>query len=110
MTSEAIDLDRSRLRLCIEILPEDEESPERLVIISIYRDSAIPMIRTIALSELTPIPIPLAKIIRDYAESDLAAPIEPTEENLIADKPIFSSSPKQTAPSFKPQQQALQLW
>jgi hypothetical protein len=113
MTSEAIDLDQSRLRLCIEILPETEQSPERLVIISICRDLGRPLIRTIALSALTPIPAPLAEIIQDYADSDLACPVQPNEsteeEQKIPAKPEFSILPRKTDQSSKSQQQALQL-
>jgi hypothetical protein len=113
MTNEVIDLDQSRLRLCIEILPETEQSLERLVIISICRDLGRPLIRTIALSALTPIPAPLAEIIQAYAESDLASPIEPDEsteeEQKIPAKPEFSILPRKTDPSSKALQQTLQL-
>ena len=115
MTSEVIDLDQSRLRLCIEILPETEQSPERLVIISICRDLGRPLIRMIALSALTPIPEPLAEIIRAYyADSDLACLIEPDEsteeEQKIPVKLEFEDFPKKTTPvSSKAQQQTLQL-
>ena len=115
MTSEVIDLDQSRLRLCIEILPETEQSLERLVIISICRDLGRPLIRTIALSALTPIPEPLAEIIRAYADSDLACPtpIQPDEstadEYKLPAKPEFSILPRKTDPSSKAQQQTLQL-
>jgi hypothetical protein len=107
MTSEVIDLDLSRLRLCIEILPEVEAEPERLVIISICRDFGSPLIRTIALSELTPIPSPLAEIIQDYADSALALPIQP--DDSTSENHNFAGFPKQTTPSFKPQQQALAI-
>ena len=114
MTSEVIDLDQSRLRLCIEILPETEQSLERLVIISICRDLGRPLIRTISLSALTPIPEPLAEIIRAYADSDLACLIEPDEsteeEQKIPVKLEFGDFPKKTTPvSSKAQQQTLQL-
>ena len=114
MTSEVIDLDQSRLRLCIEILPETEQSLERLVIISICRDLGRPLIRTISLSALTPIPAPLAEIIQAYADSDLACPIEPDEsteeEQKIPVKLEFGDFPKKTTPvSSKAQQQTLQL-
>lgn len=114
MSNEVIDLDQSRLRLCIEILPETEQSSERLVIISICRDLGRPLIRTIALSALTPIPEPLAEIIRAYAESDLACPIQPDEsteeEQKIPVKLEFGNFPKKTTPaSSKLHQQALQL-
>jgi hypothetical protein len=114
MTNEAIDLDQSRLRLCIEILPETEQSSERLVIISICRDLGRPLIRTISLSALTPIPAPLAEIIRAYAASDLASPIEPDEsteeEQTIPVKLEFGNFPKKTtSATSKAQQQTLQL-
>ena len=113
MTNEVIDLDQSRLRLCIEILPETEQSSERLVIISICRDLGRPLIRTISLSALTPIPEPIAEIIRAYADSDLACPIQPDtsdeEEHKLPAKPEFSILPRKTDPSSKAQQQTLQL-
>jgi hypothetical protein len=114
MTNEVIDLDQSRLRLCIEILPETEQTPERLVIISICRDLGRPLIRTIALSALTPIPEPLAEIILAYADSDLACPIEPDESTEEEQKtPVkleFGNFPKKTTPApSKAQQQTLQL-
>lgn len=68
MTTITIDLDRTRLKLCIEIMPETEAT-ERMVIISICREQGMPMIQTINLSELTPIPLPLAQIIQAYANS-----------------------------------------
>jgi len=76
MTIQAIDLDKTRLKLCIEIMPETEAT-ERMVIISICREQGMPLIQTINLNELTPIPLPLAKIIQAYANSELAAQ-EPT--------------------------------
>lgn len=72
MTITTIDLDKTRLKLCIEIMPETEVT-ERMVIISICREQGMPMIQTINLSELTPIPLPLAQIIQAYANSELAA-------------------------------------
>jgi hypothetical protein len=73
------------------------------VIISICRDLGRPLIRTIALSALTPIPEPLAEIIRAYAESDLASPIEPDEsieeEQKIPVKLEFGNFPKKTTPA-----------
>lgn len=72
MTIQAIDLDKTRLKLCIEIMPETE-AIERMVIISICREQGMPMIQTINLSELSPIPLPLAQIIQEYATSELAA-------------------------------------
>jgi hypothetical protein len=74
MTKSAIDLDKDRLKLCIEIMPE-EESTERMVIISICREQGMPLIQTINLSELIPIPLPLAQIIQAYATSELASQI-----------------------------------
>ncbi|OYQ64552.1 hypothetical protein B9G53_11210 [Pseudanabaena sp. SR411] len=58
MTNPATDLDQDRLKLCLEILPE-ADSTERMVIISICRDQGMPLIRTIRLAELIPIPLPL---------------------------------------------------
>lgn len=74
MTNSAIDLDKDRLKLCIEILPESD-STERTVIISICRDQGMPLIRTITLTELIPIPLPLAEIVQAYAASELASQI-----------------------------------
>ncbi len=74
MTNPAIDLDKDRLKLCIEILPE-AESTERMVIISICREQGMPLIRTISLNELIPIPLPLAEIIQAYAASELVSQI-----------------------------------
>ncbi|MFN5473978.1 MAG: hypothetical protein ACK5CR_18660 [Pseudanabaena sp.] len=81
MNNSAIDLDKSRLKLCIEILPEIE-AIERMVIISICREQGMPLIQTIRLNELVPIPLPLAQIIQAYATSQLASqePIAPVEE------------------------------
>ena len=99
MTNPAIDLDKSRLKLCIEILPE-ADSIERMVIISICREMGMPLIRTIMLTELIPIPLPLAEIVQAYAASELANQI-PTieEENLepiaITKRSLVSSKPEQ---------------
>ncbi|MFN5815709.1 MAG: hypothetical protein ACK47D_06440 [Pseudanabaena sp.] len=81
MNNSAIDLDKSRLKLCIEILPEIE-AIERMVIISICREQGMPLIQTIRLNELVPIPLPLAQIIQAYATSQLASqePIATDEE------------------------------
>ncbi|MFN9397504.1 MAG: hypothetical protein ACK6BN_17105 [Pseudanabaena sp.] len=81
MNNSAIDLDKSRLKLCIEILPEIE-AIERMVIISICREQGMPLIQTIRLNELVPIPLPLAQIIQAYATSQLARqePIATVEE------------------------------
>ncbi len=73
MTNSAIDLDKDRLKLCIEILPEVDSATERKAIISICREQGMPLIQTINLSELIPIPLPLAQIIQAYATSELAA-------------------------------------
>ena len=83
MTKSAIDLDKDRLKLCIEIMPETN-STERMVIISICREQGMPLIQTINLNEL--IPIPLAQIIQAYATSDLAV-----------QEPIAAASPEQIA-------------
>lgn len=102
MTKSTIDLDRTRLKLCIEIMPETEAT-ERMVIISICREQGMPMIQTINLNELTPIPLPLAKIIQEYATSDLAAQ-EPTAivateapEPIAVTKRSLGSTTKQMA-------------
>ncbi|MDX2256533.1 MAG: hypothetical protein NW214_13545 [Pseudanabaenaceae cyanobacterium bins.39] len=76
MTTQSIDLDKTRLKVCIEIMPETEAT-ERMVIISICREQGMPMIQIINLSELSPIPLPLAQIIQEYSTSDLAVQ-EPT--------------------------------
>jgi hypothetical protein len=73
MTNPVIDLDKDRLKLCIEILPEVDSTTERKAIISICREQGMPLIQTINLSELIPIPLPLAQIIQAYATSELAA-------------------------------------
>ena len=101
MTNPAIDLDKDRLKLCIEILPE-ADSTERIVIISICRDQGMPLIRTITLTELIPIPLPLAEIVQDYAASELASqePIAIVEEErpepiAITKRSLVSSKPEQ---------------
>jgi len=113
MTAQAIDLDKSRLRLCIEILPETEQPSERLVIISICRDLGSPLIRIIPLSALTPIPAPLAEIIQAYAESALALPIQSDEssenEAETPQKREFVGFSSKSLKSSKLEQQTLQL-
>jgi hypothetical protein len=101
MTNSAIDLDKDRLKLCIEILPE-VESTERMVIISICREQGMPLIRTIGLTELIPIPLPLAEIVQAYAASELASqePIATVEEErpepiAITKRSLVSSKPEQ---------------
>jgi hypothetical protein len=101
MTNPAIDLDKDRLKLCIEILPE-VESTERMVIISICREQGMPLIRTIGLTELIPIPLPLAEIVQAYAASELASqePISTVEEErpepiAITKRSLVSSKPEQ---------------
>lgn len=99
MTKTTIDLDKTRLKLCIEIMPETE-STERMVIISICREQGMPMIQTINLSELTPIPLPLAKIIQAYANSELAAQepsVAATPEPIAVTKRSLGSTTKQMA-------------
>lgn len=99
MTIQAIDLDKTRLKLCIEIMPETE-SIERMVIVSICREQGMPMIQTINLSELAPIPLPLAQIIQAYANSELATQ-EPraaaTPEPIAVTKRSLESTSKQMA-------------
>ncbi len=113
MTVPAIDLDKSRLRLCIEILPETEQPSERLVIISICQDLGSPLIRIIPLSAFTPIPAPLAEIIEAYAESALALPIQSDEssENEVKtpQKAEFVGFSSKSLRSSKLEQQTLQL-
>jgi hypothetical protein len=101
MTNPAIDIDKDRLKLCIEILPE-VESTERMVIISICREQGMPLIRTIGLTELIPIPLPLAEIVQAYAASELASqePIATVEEErpepiAITKRSLVSSKPEQ---------------
>jgi hypothetical protein len=99
MTTTTIDLDRTRLKLCIEIMPETEAT-ERMVIISICREQGMPMIQTINLSELTPIPLPLAQIIQAYANSELAAQepsVAATPEPIAVTKRSLGSTTKQMA-------------
>jgi hypothetical protein len=106
MTAEVIDLDQNRLKLCIEILPEAEQTTERMVIISICRELGMPLIRTILLTELTPIPIPLVEIIQCYASSLLALPVqpEPIEEE---EQPQPFTVTKRSLVSTKAEQMAL---
>jgi hypothetical protein len=104
MNNSAIDLDNSRLKLCIEILPETD-STERMVIISICREQGMPLIQTIRLNELVPIPLPLAQIIQAYATSQLASqePIVLVEE----ENPELITTTKRSLVSTKPEQMAL---
>jgi hypothetical protein len=104
MTNPAIDLDKDRLKLCIEILPE-ADSAERMVIISICREQGMPLIQTISLNELKPIPLPLAEIIQAYAISQLAnqEPIVMVEEA----KPELITTTKRSLVSTKSEQMAL---
>lgn len=104
MTNPATDLDKDRLKLCIEILPETD-STERMVIISICREQGMPLIQTIRLNELVPIPLPLAQIIQAYATSQLASqePIVLVEE----EKPELITTTKRSLVSTKPEQMAL---
>jgi hypothetical protein len=104
MTNPATDLDKDRLKLCIEILPETD-STERMVIISICREQGMPLIQTISLNELKPIPLPLAKIIQAYATSQLASqePMAMVEES----KPELITTTKRSLVSTKPEQMAL---
>ena len=104
MTNPAIDLDKDRLKLCIEILPE-VESTERMVIISICREQGMPLIRTISLNELAPIPLPLAEVIQAYAASELASqePIATVE----AERPEPIAITKRSLVSSKPEQMTL---
>ena len=99
MTITTIDLDKTRLKLCIEIMPETEAT-ERMVIISICREQGMPMIQTINLNELTPIPLPLAKIIQEYATSDLAVQepsVAATPEPIAVTKRSLGYTTKQMA-------------
>jgi hypothetical protein len=103
MTNSAIDLDKERLKLCIEILPE-AGSIERMVIISICREQGMPLIQTINLNELKPIPLPLAQIIQAYAISQLASQ-EPVA--TIAEQPELITTTKRSLVSTKSEQMAL---
>jgi len=105
MTNPAIDLDKDRLKLCIEILPEADSTTERMVIISICRDQGMPLIRTIRLTELIPIPLPLAEIVQAYAASELASqePIATVE----AERPEPIAITKRSLVSSKPEQMTL---
>jgi hypothetical protein len=104
MTSSATDLDKARLKLCIEILPE-AESTERMVIISICREKGMPLIRTISLNELVPIPLPLAEIVQAYAASQLANQ-EPTV-TVEEESPEPITVTKRSLVSMKSEQMAL---
>jgi hypothetical protein len=88
-----IDLDKQRIVMCIEFLPETE-STERMVIISINGEMGMPTIRKIDLAAFTPIPLPIAEIVQDYAASLLVLPVQ-TEtvkpEKEIIKTPIVSS-------------------
>ncbi|MBD2316464.1 MULTISPECIES: hypothetical protein [Cyanophyceae] len=104
MTNPAIDLDKDRLKLCIEILPE-ADSAERMVIISICREQGMPLIQTIRLKELVPIPLPLAQIVQAYATSQLAIQ-EPTAM-VEEEKPELITTTKRSLVSTKSEQMAL---
>ncbi|BBC26598.1 hypothetical protein [Pseudanabaena sp. ABRG5-3] len=103
MTKTAIDLDKDRLKLCIEIMPEADLLTERMVIISICREQGMPLIQTINLSELVPIPLPLAQIIQAYATSELANQIptvnvgEASPELIAITKRSLGSTTQQMA-------------
>lgn len=88
-----IDIDKQRIVMCIEFLPESEGT-ERMVIISINGEMRMPTIHRIELAAFTPIPIPIAEIIQDYAASLLMLPVQ-TEtvkpEKGIIKTPIVSS-------------------
>ena len=103
MTNPAVDLDKDRLKLCIEILPE-ADTTERMVIISICREQGMPLIRTISLHELSPIPLPLAEIIQAYAASELANQIPIA---TIAEQPELITTTKRSLVSTKSEQMAL---
>ena len=103
MTNSAVDLDKDRLKLCIEILPE-ADTTERMVIISICREQGMPLIRTISLNELSPIPLPLAEIIQAYAASELANQIPIA---TIAEQPELITTTKRSLVSTKSEQMAL---
>ena len=100
MPNPVNDLDKDRLKLCIEILPEADSTTERMVIISICREQGMPLIRTISLNELAPIPLPLAEVIQAYAASELAIQIPTIEEETpeplsITKRSLVSSKPEQ---------------
>jgi hypothetical protein len=73
------------------------------VIISICREQGMPLIRTISLNELAPIPLPLAEVIQAYAASELANQI-PTIE---AETPEPIAITKRSLQSTKPEQMTL---
>ena len=102
MTNSAIDLDKHRLKLCIEILPEVDSTTERMAILSICREQGMPLIQTINLSELIPIPLPLAQIIQAYATSELAA-----QEPIVTANPEPIAITKRSLVSTKSEQMAL---
>ena len=104
MSNPAIDLDKDRLKLCIEILPE-VDSIERMVIISICLDQGMPLIRTIRLNQLVPIPLPLAEIIQAYAESQLASQVKIA--TVEEEKPELITTTKRSLVSTKSEQMAL---
>ncbi|GEM_PF-780640 len=104
MINPVTDLDKDRLKLCIEILPE-ADSTERTVIISICREQGMPLIRTINLNELAPIPLPLAEVIQAYAASELASQV-PTAA-VEAENPEPIAITKRSLVSSKPEQMAL---
>ena len=106
MTNSAIDLDKDRLKLCIEILPE-VESTERMVIISICREQGMPLIRTISLNELAPIPLPLAEVIQAYAASELASQEQEPIATVEAERPEPIAITKRSLVSSKPEQMTL---
>lgn len=103
MTNPKTDLDKDRLKLCIEILPE-ADTIERMVIISICREQGMPLIQTINLNELKPIPLPLAQIIQAYAISQLANQ-EPVA--TIAEQPELITTTKRSLVTTKSEQMAL---
>lgn len=103
MTHPVTDLDKDRLKLCIEILPE-ADSTDRMAIVSICRDQGMPLIQTISLNELVPIPLPLAQIVQAYATSQLANQ-EPIA--TIAEQPELITTTKRSLVSTKSEQMAL---
>jgi len=83
-----IDIDKQRIVMCIEFLPETE-STERMVIISINGEMGMPTIRKVELAAFTPIPMPIAKIVQDYAASLLATAVQ--TETVKTDKEIIKT-------------------
>ena len=64
----------------------------------------MPLIRTINLNELAPIPLPLAEVIQAYASSQLASQVptaaveaENPEPIAITKRSLLSSKPEQMA-------------